>query len=454
MENSTATSTPADELIFHDGLGDRALVRDTYGKPQYETLLIRPELCAIPSFEFSLNQRLTELEQFDHPTFVRARRLGRAPGPSPRLSVVGDYAGGTRLSDILASLESTGTRVPSGAPLFVIREILEGVSALHRQSPTMSHGALAPERVVVNGKIRITDYALGSAVEQLRFSPERYWKELRVAVPASAGASRLDKRTDVAQVGMIALALFAGRPLHDAEHMGGLSEPLEGLVLPESLKSWLVRALHLDPRRAYVSAVEAAQGLEEAIRESGVNPVPLVVSALGIRTTRVSSTVPRSPQPKVTAPLASVKKPLVRASSRQDRWNAHDVDVERRYAGQSQGLGADERHSWFGERLKTVLKVGLLGAALAGAFTAAQFVPAPAMLFSHTGTLVVESNPDGATVFVDEQNEGRTPLTLTLANGKHQVELRGSGKPRIFNVFISSGARVSQYVEMRGPRSR
>src|SRR5436309_10007871 len=105
MENSAAKLMPAEELLFHDGLGDRVLVRDTYGKPLHESLLIRPELCAIPSFEFSLNQRLTQLEQFDHQAFVRIRKLVRMPGASPRLGVVGDCGGGMRLSDVLASMQ-------------------------------------------------------------------------------------------------------------------------------------------------------------------------------------------------------------------------------------------------------------------------------------------------------------------------------------------------------------
>jgi hypothetical protein len=103
-----------------------------------------------------------------------------------------------------------------------------------------------------------------------------------------------------------------------------------------------------------------------------------------------------------------------------------------------------------------IVKIGLLGTALAGAFTAAQFVPAPSILFSQTGTLVVESNPAGAGLLVDGQEQGVTPLTLKLKTGRHQVELRGAGKPRLFNVYISSGARLSQYVEMRAanPRTR
>ena len=455
MESSAAKVMPADEVFFRDGLGDRLLIRDTYGKPLHESLLLRAELSVVPSFEFSLNQRLTQLDQFDHPAFVRVRQLVRVTGPLPRLSLVGDCAGGTRLSEVLAAMEHSRAPASVGAALFVAREILDAVSALHRQSSGVAHGALAPERVVVNGKIRITDYVLGSAIEQLRFSPERYWKELRVAVPASAGAPRLDRRSDVAQIGMIALALFAGRPLRESEHMGNLDDAMMGLSLPVPIRTWLLRMLHLDPRRAYVSAMEAAQGLEEAIVEADVRPT-LVFSALGIRTQRSSTTVAvGTAQGKTPPPSAAVKKPTFSAAAKQDPWNAHDVDHARRFAGQHLSAATDEaRPSWFGERLKMILKIGLLGAALAGAFTAAQYVPAPAGLFSQTGTLVVESNPAGAALFVDGQEQGVTPLTLKLKSGRHEVELRGGGKRRVFNVYISSGSSVSQYVELRGPNSR
>jgi PEGA domain len=456
MDAATAKVMPAEEPLFHDGLGERMLVRDGYGKPLHESFVIRAELSAVPAFEFELNQRLTQLEQFDHPAFLRIRRLESVPGHLPGLSLVSDWAGGSRLSDVLTAMEKSGTRAPVGAVLFVAREILVAVAALHQHSPGIAHGALAPERVVVNGKIRITDYVLGSAIEQLRFPAERYWKELRVAVPASAGALRLDRRADIAQVGMIALALFAGRPLRASEHMGNLGEALSELSLPDPIKTWLLRMLHLDPRRAYVSAVEASQGLEEAIAEADIQPTPLVLSALGIRTQPVGHAVPvRTAPVRTPSPIAFDKPIALRAAAQPDPWeNAHDVSSARRVGGRGVSDTADEaRSGWFGSRLRMILKIGLLGAALAGAFTAAQFVPAPAM-FSKTGTLAVESNPAGAVVLVDGQDTGVTPLTLKLKSGSHDVELRGSGKQRMFKVYISPGANVSQYVELRVPSPR
>ena len=53
---------------------------------------------------------------------------------------------------------------------------------------------------------------LGGAVEQLDYSHDRYWKELRIPLPSGAQPT-FDHRADVMQVGMVALALILGRPL-------------------------------------------------------------------------------------------------------------------------------------------------------------------------------------------------------------------------------------------------
>ena len=51
---------------------------------------------------------------------------------------------------------------------------------------------------------------------------------------------------------------------------------------------------------------------------------------------------------------------------------------------------------------------------MTAAFTAAQFIPAPDWLFSRTGTLVIESNPQGVEVLVNGKPQGVTPLTLKV----------------------------------------
>lgn len=451
MDRSAAKVMPTDEIIFHDGLGDRVLVRDTHGRPLHETLVLRAELTSVPSFEFTLNQRLTQLDKFEHSAFVPVRQLIRLPGPVPSVSLVSDYVPGMRLADALATYEQTGKALSTGTALFFVREILDAVSVLHRQSAEVAHGALAPERILIaDGKIRVTDYALGTAIEQLRYSPERYWKDLRVTLPSSAGGLRFDRRVDVAQVGMIAVALLASRPLRDGEHIGGLGDVLAGLTqftnnehrsLALPLHGWLMKALHMDLRRTFVTAVEAEHALEEAMAESSVRPTPSEADIAFMTPRRAGpAIVTRQQAPTtVTVPVAPQRAPVKQTMALQAETKTHTL-----YNGT---IAKPSKLSRGGGRMKGMFKLGVLGVFMAGAFTAAQYIPPPAKLFSTTGELVVETKPDGVELLVDGQKQGVTPLTLKLKAGSHQVELRGMGKPRVFNVFVTKGDRVSQYIE-------
>lgn len=451
---------PTEEVLFRDGLGDRLLIRDAEGRPSQESLVLRTELSSVPSFEFALNERLWLVERFDHPTFLIVRNVVRLPGRLPRISLISDYTGGTRLSDVLARAEASGQLISAGAAVFVIKEILEGLAELHRQSGDLSHGALAPERIVLaEGRVRVADYVLGAAIEQLRFSAERYWKELRVAVPASAGSARLDRRVDVAQVGMIATALFASRRLHDSEHMTGLDSLLASSSIALPIRSWLLKALHMDTRRVFVNATEALQGLEEAIAEAGLRLTPRDLDLHSVNPARVVSLPISTPvppavpkpvvpvaKPTVTAKPTITTKPAVPTTSKRDVWQTRETDADV-YVPRAPLYEYTEVRKPFRPGFKKFLWLAILAVTMTAAFTAAQFIPAPDWLFSRTGTLVIESNPQGVEVLVNGKPQGVTPLTLKVEAGRHEVELRGPGKPKIFNVFVSRGDRVAQYVE-------
>ncbi len=445
----------SDEAIFRDGLGDRLLIRDHQGRPTHEALQIRPELTSIPSFEFALNERIWLVEKFDHPAFLTLRNIVRLPGRLPTISLVHDLVEGTRLSDVLARAESGGLPV-SNAALFVLKEMLEGLAELHRQSGELSHGALAPERIVLaEGRVRIADYVLGSAIEQLRFTPERYWKELRVAAVSSAGGVRLDRPVDVAQAAMIAVAMFAGRPLRDTELLSGLGEVLTNISVPHVIRTWFLKALHLDTRRVFIHAGEAAKSLDEALAEAGIRPARKDLEAIGGG--RASASVPRPPvyvRPAAPppAPVVSVARPappvttpaVPPAKPRRDAWQVHDVDP-RHFA--QQGHTMARQRAPISDGFRKLLWAAALVLLMTCAFTAAQFIRPPEWLFSNTGTLVIESNPQGVAVDVNGTAHGVTPLTLKVEAGVHEVELHGPGKPRIFKVHVTRGDRVAQYIE-------
>ena len=442
---------PSEDLLFRDGLGDRLLIRDAHGRPAHECLLIRPELSSGPAFEFALNERLWLVEKFDHPGFLTVRNIVRASGQLTSISLVHDLTGGTRLSEVLARAASGGQPITAGATVFLLKEVLDALAELHRQSGDLAHGAIAPERIVLaDGKVRIADYVLGPGIEQLRYTTERYWKELRVAVPSSAGGARLDRRVDVVQTALVAVAMFAGRPLQDTEHLSGIGDVLMSISVPQPIRGWLLRALHMDPRRVFVHAGEASKALTEAINESGLRPAPRDLDLQQHRSLRIA---PRAaPKPSAPAPITiATAKPVTVARSaaaapmpRRDVWQAHDV-AQPGFAqsGPTMANGRKPVSATFRKTLLVAVMIGLMTAA----FTAAQFIPAPAWMFSQTGTLVIESTPQGIKVLVNRKPQGVTPLTLKVEAGIHEVELHGPGRPKIFKVHVTRGDRVAQFIE-------
>ena len=447
---------PSDDLLFTDGLGDRLLIRDAHGLPAHECLMIRPELASVPAFEFALNERLWTLERFDHPAFLTVRNIVRAPGQLTSINLVHDLTGGTRLSDVLGRAASSGEPITTGGTVFVLKEVLDALAELHRQSGDLAHGTIAPERIVLaDGKVRIADYALGPAVEQLRYTTERYWKQLRVAVPSSAGGARLDRRVDVAQCALIAVAMFAGRPLRDTEQLNGIGDVLMSISIPQPIRSWLLRALHMDPRRVFVHAGEASQALTEAMNESALRPAPRDLDLEPSRTLRIAPSPASKPAAPAPITVAAPDPPRVaRAAAapttpRRDVWQAQEVE-QHMYVEPPATFASGGRP--VGGTFKKFVLVAVTIGLMTGAFTAAQFIPVPEWMFSQAGTLVIESNPQRIKVSVNGIPQGATPLTLKVEAGIHEVELHGPGKPKIFKVHVTRGDRVAQYIEFLARR--
>src|SRR5262249_35745532 len=169
-------------------------------------------------------------------------------------------------------------------------------------------------------RLAIVEYVMGAALEQLRYSHERYWKELHIAVPQSPGLPRFDQRTDVTQIGIVALSLILGRLIDEHEYPSRIGEVLasawamsergEFEPLPAGLRSWLAPALQGDVRNAVASVLEAPAELEKMLsvhaRASGepwvLEPSPPGYSAAPAADNKPAAATSAAPAPRVEAP--------------------------------------------------------------------------------------------------------------------------------------------------------
>lgn len=333
MEPAGASASPDTDVVFRDGLGERRLIQAPSGGVR-ELLCIRPELTSVPAFEFSLRDRFRRLSNFQHPYFVPARVVERLSDRARSLALVSDRFNGIRLAQLLPRVAQRGVRLDIDTTVFWLRQLLDALARFHESSRDIAHGALGADRVILtsNGRLMVTEYALGAAVERLAYPAERYWRELHIPVLRGALPIRLDQRTDVTQVGVLALSLILGRVLRDDEYPARVGDllaaawaavPAGGFEpVPPPLRQWLARALQLDRSRSFASADESSQELERICETIEFPGSPASVHAFLERYR--SSDATGSPAAPLVA-LAEPYTPSPRVASRTD-------DVVRAYA--------------------------------------------------------------------------------------------------------------------------
>src|SRR5512139_489475 len=267
MDVSSVPKPQSPPATFLDRLGGRFVVRDKTGA-NVEILVFANELASAPGFEAALRETVSRLTDFRHPSVRRVRGLARLAEPDNRLALVSDLSPGSRLSELLYAAEQAHREVETRAALFVIRELLEAVAALQKAAPGVTHGAIGPERILItpDGRVLLAEYTLGAALECHASLPaERMWKEYRLPIHDGT-PPRFGPRTDVVQIGVVALSLFLGRLLHRDEFPRRISELLLAVgetgefgrvPLGLGLRAWLLRALQVSSQDSYGLVEEA-----------------------------------------------------------------------------------------------------------------------------------------------------------------------------------------------------
>src|SRR5262245_3915659 len=322
MDSAVARTPASTPVTFEDGFGQRRLAVSVAHEP-LEVLAFRDDLTSVWSFEFALRDRVTRLATFQSEHFARIRPVERLGKGGATLALLSDRVPGIRLSEILSQAEARLLPIETNAAFCVIRQLVSAVATLHKKAPDLCHGAIGPERIIItpNARLVLAEHALGAAIEQLHYPFEQYWKELRVPMPRIGSGPQFDRRTDITQVGAVALALLIGRPIGLEEYPLRLGEMANGTwalsatgsmePLPAPLREWLVRSLQVDPRNPFPSALEAWAELDRVLHYSDpLGEVAALESFLKRYQSAVGTELPRTNLPSPSAP-ASRPTPVV-----------------------------------------------------------------------------------------------------------------------------------------------
>ena len=319
MNPAASQSRAIAPVAFEDGLGERLYAVGAANEP-LEVLKISNELSCVTIFEDALRGQTERVADFRHEAFGRVRAVERLDTRSSAIVIISDHVRGVRLSDFLAGARKRSITLEYQAAVWLIRQLVSAIAALRDSGPGVCHGAIAPERLVVtpDGRLVVVEYVLGPALEEMHFSWERYWRELGIALPRPIGLSRFDQTADVTQMAAVALALLLGRPLAVEEYPHKIADVLDSATarqmngadpLPAALRTWMRRALHIEPRAAFASALDAQTELDRVLDADDAGGRIALRSFLSRYAAAMALERQMAAQPKPEAAAADAAKP-------------------------------------------------------------------------------------------------------------------------------------------------
>lgn len=433
MDASALAPTARSSVSFRDGLGERTLIVESSSGDILEALWLCPALSTNFAVERALRERVGRLIEFRHAGYARIWRLEGEAGSPAGLSLVSERPRGMRLAEMLQGIEEGRFVYDFQVARSLVGQLVSAVASLHRVGRDVAHGTLGPERLVVtpHAHLVVVEHVLGPALEHLELTRTLLWHDYRVAIPTAAGMPRLDQRADALQIGVVALALILGRRFHQDDFPARLPDlvdeacqPLAGQERPpisRAFGAWLVRALQLDLRHSFQSAIEAHASLD-AVLQDETRPVAVRY-------------VPAARDDSTAALRVAADEPVADAALHEMTGRRDDPSC---FAGLEPGsfrVGAEPALRRLNRAVGRVLvrAAAILVAMIAvvGLAYIAIHRYVPAWLPDHQPTtFTVDSRYPGAEVVVDGQARGRAPTEIAVKPGPHTIELRPAVKAK------------------------
>jgi hypothetical protein len=145
------------------------------------------------------------------------------------------------------------------------------------------------------------------------------------------------------------------------------------------------------------------------------------------------------PAPHASTPShAPVVNTVIRPLFARDE----EIDVPHTSKGKTGSAGKSRRP------LMIAASVALVALMSGGTMAARRYLAASPSAAPTTGTLAIQTNPAGASVVIDGQANGVTPLSVSLSAGPHTLELTANGVHRTIPITMAARAELSQFIEM------
>jgi serine/threonine protein kinase len=251
-----------------------------------------------------------------------------------------EYVDGRDLRQVLARCFDRKIKPPIEIGLFVVQELLRGLSYAHRKNDAdkplnLIHRDICPQNVMVSfdGAVKLIDFGLAkSALKSLTTNPTILLGKVAYMSPEQARREKLDRRSDVYSAGVVLFEVLTGKRRYNEKNPQELLQrvrtpgPFQAgpeLGLPEPVLKSLNKALEPTLEARYQTADEFrkdlsaalvelyprmdAERLGEFIRELFVDPTK---GNDNVRTVEFEKPAEPKPPAKPAAPVAKPATPV------------------------------------------------------------------------------------------------------------------------------------------------
>lgn len=317
--------------------------------------------------------------QLDHPNVVRVHEVGEDGGTH---FLVMDRVDGRNLARVLESLGGARKQVARAAAIAILKANLEALAYVHELQGRdgrplgLVHRDISPHNILIadDERVLLTDFGIARGEHRSdRTRTGTIKGKLHYMSPEQARGSRVDARSDLYSLGVVAYELLTNRVLLGSEATLALQQRVAtGRIelddkalsrLPEDLRAWLVRSLasERDARfrdaRAMLEALLATRAaasarfkpgtltrlLDDAKAQSALPKPQLLFPEQDLSRPRTSEPDVPLPEGMVLTPQRPISGVFARASEVRRAVERRKV-VELRPAGSPSRIGRNPIH--------------------------------------------------------------------------------------------------------------
>ncbi len=247
---------------------------------------ILPALRADPRLQQMFCEEARIQANLSHPNIVEVLDFGQVDG---RLFMALEYVDGFPCSHLIESMLNRRRTVDLEVVLYLMREVLRGLAFLHSACDAwgrplgLVHRDIAPNNVLISkaGQVKIADFGIYySRLAERHTAPGELKGKLGFVSPEQARGERVDGRSDLFSLGVMAAEMLIGKALFQGETAFEVFEALNrgdlrmlheyGGHVPDDVKAVLTRALEVKCARRYSSASEFALDVQWVAQRHGL----------------------------------------------------------------------------------------------------------------------------------------------------------------------------------------